>query len=212
MTILNYVTPSLKISKNIAIIGSSGALKNNTYGKEIDLHDDVVRFNRAPTENFEKFVGSKTTIRVANAHVFSNQSIEKKDWPKHDAKFIKKLKNTKVIYCAPALFDNVWDNRYKKKYIDVTIKSFYLQLNKVKSEQIRYNFHKSDNLTVGVAFIFICFLSNIIPDVYGFDININRKVDHYFSKRPERGGCHNWKNEMVLLKKLSTEGKINLKT
>lgn len=37
------------------------------YGKEIDKHDVVMRFNNAPTEHNEHIVGSKTSIRVTNS-------------------------------------------------------------------------------------------------------------------------------------------------
>lgn len=46
-----------------AIVGNSGKLLTHTHGKEIDSHDTVIRFNAAPTRNFEAHVGSKTTIR-----------------------------------------------------------------------------------------------------------------------------------------------------
>ena len=51
---------------------SSSNLKDKEEGDFIDSFDEVVRFNRAPTKGWEKYVGSKTTVRVANNHVFSN--------------------------------------------------------------------------------------------------------------------------------------------
>lgn len=36
----------------------------------LDLHDIVMRFNHAPTKNFEFDVGNKTTIRVVNSQVW----------------------------------------------------------------------------------------------------------------------------------------------
>ena len=47
--ILQYVTPDLDVSNNIAIIASSPSILNRTYGEFIDEFDDIVRFNRAPT-------------------------------------------------------------------------------------------------------------------------------------------------------------------
>ncbi|XP_078683095.1 beta-galactoside alpha-2,6-sialyltransferase 1-like isoform X1 [Branchiostoma floridae x Branchiostoma belcheri] len=49
-----------------AIVSSSHALKLHTYGQEIDSHDAVLRFNCAPTDKFEKFVGNRTDIRLIN--------------------------------------------------------------------------------------------------------------------------------------------------
>lgn len=49
-----------------AVIGSSGAVKGLQLGAEIDAHDAVIRFNEAPTKGYEKWVGSKTTLRIQN--------------------------------------------------------------------------------------------------------------------------------------------------
>ena len=70
--ILKHISPDLKIGPRVAIIGSSGKLEDSGLGEEIDSYDDVIRFNRAPTELYEEDVGSKTTIRVVNSHVFAN--------------------------------------------------------------------------------------------------------------------------------------------
>jgi len=40
-------------------------LRHN-YGKEIDRHTAVIRFNEAPTRGFERHVGSRTTLRLQN--------------------------------------------------------------------------------------------------------------------------------------------------
>ena len=44
-----------------AIVFSSGSLLRHEFGPEIDAHDEVLRFNYAPVEDFERFVGNKTT-------------------------------------------------------------------------------------------------------------------------------------------------------
>lgn len=48
----------------VAVIGSSPVLLNNKYGKFIDSHDIIIRFNYVPTKKYEEFVGSKTSIRI----------------------------------------------------------------------------------------------------------------------------------------------------
>lgn len=40
-------------SADIAIVGSSGGLRRHPSGTQIDSHDYVVRFNRAPTDGYE---------------------------------------------------------------------------------------------------------------------------------------------------------------
>jgi hypothetical protein len=52
-----------------AVVSSASSLKKYKFGREIDAHDAVFRFNKAPTAGFEDMVGSKTTIRLINSQV-----------------------------------------------------------------------------------------------------------------------------------------------
>ena len=58
---VKVVEPSMRY-KTCALVGSSGTLLLDEMGREIDEHDVVIRFNNAPTEGYEKHVGSKTTF------------------------------------------------------------------------------------------------------------------------------------------------------
>lgn len=40
-----------------------------------DSHDAVLRFNAAPTEGYERDVGSKTTIRIINSQVSGSPAL-----------------------------------------------------------------------------------------------------------------------------------------
>ncbi|KAJ8768150.1 hypothetical protein K2173_021090 [Erythroxylum novogranatense] len=52
-----------------AVIGNSGILLQNQYGKAIDGHEVVIRLNNARTERFEQNVGSKTHISFVNSNI-----------------------------------------------------------------------------------------------------------------------------------------------
>ncbi|KAB1283539.1 Beta-galactoside alpha-2; 6-sialyltransferase 1, partial [Camelus dromedarius] len=52
-----------------AVVSSAGSLKSSQLGREIDNHDAILRFNGAPTANFQQDVGTKTTIRLMNSQV-----------------------------------------------------------------------------------------------------------------------------------------------
>ena len=53
-----------------AVVGNSGGLLNATFGRAIDSHSLVLRFNQAPQGDPEnqlsKYVGTKTTLRLIN--------------------------------------------------------------------------------------------------------------------------------------------------
>uniref|UniRef100_A0A061R1C7 beta-galactoside alpha-(2,6)-sialyltransferase n=2 Tax=Tetraselmis sp. GSL018 TaxID=582737 RepID=A0A061R1C7_9CHLO len=67
-----------KVFESCAVVGSSGILHHFEFGKEIDDHEMVLRFNSAPTKGFERIVGSKTTHRITNTQnwVFREKDTE----------------------------------------------------------------------------------------------------------------------------------------
>ena len=73
---IECVIPNLLLHHNVAIIGSSARLLQDPVGEQIDQYNEVVRFNRAPTDGYEEYVGAKTTLRVTNNHVFNNNDIK----------------------------------------------------------------------------------------------------------------------------------------
>ncbi|XP_008979607.1 beta-galactoside alpha-2,6-sialyltransferase 1 isoform X1 [Callithrix jacchus] len=56
-----------------AVVSSAGSLKSSQLGREIDDHDAVLRFNGAPTANFQQDVGTKTTIRLMNSQLVTTE-------------------------------------------------------------------------------------------------------------------------------------------
>lgn len=58
-----------------AVVGNSPLLLSAPMGAEIDAHDVVLRFNFAPTVGYEKFVGTRTHLRMmAQVYVPANRS------------------------------------------------------------------------------------------------------------------------------------------
>ena len=63
--VIKYNTNGIPRYKKCAIVGSGPSLLDRLDGEEINSHDGVFRFNGAPTTNFEKYVGTKTTMRIS---------------------------------------------------------------------------------------------------------------------------------------------------
>eukprot|EP00242_Pyramimonas_sp_CCMP2087_P018191 CAMPEP_0198224236 /NCGR_PEP_ID=MMETSP1445-20131203/95957_1 /TAXON_ID=36898 /ORGANISM="Pyramimonas sp., Strain CCMP2087" /LENGTH=556 /DNA_ID=CAMNT_0043903329 /DNA_START=91 /DNA_END=1758 /DNA_ORIENTATION=- len=53
-----------------AVVASAGILLQRRYGRHIDAHDAVFRFNSAYTQGAEEYVGSRTTVRLVNRENF----------------------------------------------------------------------------------------------------------------------------------------------
>jgi len=77
---------------SVALIGSSGILLDNEYGGLIDSHNTIIRFNRAPTLEYEKNVGSKTTIRILNGPTFASTIHPPERFSQYDPDFIPSLR------------------------------------------------------------------------------------------------------------------------
>lgn len=58
------------LGTSCAIVGNSGNVMKHEYGELINSHDVVIRCGDAPTEGYEKHVGTKTSCRIANSHMF----------------------------------------------------------------------------------------------------------------------------------------------
>ena len=62
---IKFINPDLILDKNIAIIGSSAKLLENSYGEDIDSYSEIEGFNRAPVNGYERFA-VQTTLRIVN--------------------------------------------------------------------------------------------------------------------------------------------------
>lgn len=196
---IKQVIPNLFLNENLAIIGSSANLLNEEFGAEIDSFDEVVRFNRAPTEGWEKHVGSKTTLRVTNNHVFSNviHSVGgDEDCPEWKPKgqpqyFIKELKNQKILLLNQDA--SGWEE--KEKHIDPTSTPFLA------------NYYCAEEFTgvympsVGHAFISLCIMNGIKPTLFGFGLEEkSNKASHYWEDKNKISSSHGYNIEREFIK------------
>ncbi|KAJ8734754.1 hypothetical protein PYW08_014004 [Mythimna loreyi] len=87
-----------------AVVTSAGALLGSGLGKFVDAHDMVLRFNNAPTENYTKNVGSKTTFRVLNSQVVTKPEFNFLDNPL--------FQNVSILIWDPANYTSTLEDWY----------------------------------------------------------------------------------------------------
>jgi hypothetical protein len=133
--------------KDVALIGSAGALFEQEYGKQIDEHEVVVRINRGVIIKSQKSQGSKTDYWAIGK-------------PKTVSDIISNYKFKGNIHLAET------DRNPKHPNID-----FYIPisiLNKLKSPN-EYNHRKPSSGLMILYYIFQCKPKSL--SLYGFDWN-----------------------------------------
>lgn len=206
---LLYISPNFNITGSIAIVGSSGSLKNSGLGNIIDGYDVVIRFNRAPTVGYENDVGQKTSLRVCNLAIFLNRKMDKNDrklWSGQPRNFINKLENSNILLYYGS-FENEW-NEGKEK-IESKGNVPYRLDHKRALKHINKNVDCDSPLSVGVGFILLTVLSGFVPTLFGFD-TCDKERDHYWETRPGAGPIHNIKKEYEIINKLVDDEKVKI--
>lgn len=187
---ISNITPDLYLKPKVAVVGSSGNIKIS--GQYIDTFDEVIRFNRSPTDKYEDKVGSKTTLRVVNTHVLRSLP---QDWKGSPKDFVKYIKDTKVLLHS-------WDLRT----IDTTHQlhsscKFYSLASQPKKLGGKH-------LSTGIGTIDLLVTAGIVPHIYYFDLE-DEDTGHYWETRPpRRSPCHDIGKEKLYLKELIKQGKV----
>jgi hypothetical protein len=200
---VEYITPDIVIDKCVALVGSSANLIDKSYGKEIDSFDEIIRFNRAPTEGYESDVGSRTTIRCSNGHVFKGIPPDNRfNIKTQNPNFIKNESNSKIIVVE-------YEKGYGdgKKYIHETSEVFFMEnLNFLAK---KYGLNKSP--TIGFRMVYILLKNNYTPTLYGFGLNESPQPTHYWETLRHKSIHHNINKERIILRKWMEEKKIIVK-
>ena len=91
--------------KTCGVVSSAGSLLHSKLGAKIDANDFVIRFNAAPTEQFEADVGTKTSLRIINSQVVSNPSFKFLD-ESHLSPVQLFSKSPVLVWDPSGIFDN----------------------------------------------------------------------------------------------------------
>ena len=137
-----------------AVVGNSGSLLHNAHGAEIDGYDTVIRFNGAPTKNFEADVGKKTTIRI--------QNVDNLGFHEHDDKFLifsarnkrdlqkfvnhrKRYRKRKQFAFNPEFWCHIWDwVSHRKLKPSTGLAGIVVALKHCQHPVHLYGFHHND--------------------------------------------------------------------
>jgi hypothetical protein len=217
---IKFFKPNFYIRENLAIVGSSMSILKNELGKSIDKFEEIIRFNKSKVEGFEKFVGSKTTIRVVNNPVFEcHQSWDNND--PSDKNFVRFLKNIKIIVISPYKISGkikkdvcLTTNQYfflEKKIFKIICTIYFIKKIDIFINLLKILFNKK-SFSVGFYTILLCIISGIKPTLFGFDFDENMNDrSHYWEIPGKVGNRHDLTLEQNILKKLLKYNMIMVK-
>ena len=190
-------------NKSVAVVGSSGHLLERNYASLIDDHDIVIRFNQARVEGYEKFVGSKTTHRVVNMHVFDGTT-PKDRFPNTDPNFVPKLKDQHIILIRPFGDSNLYKRRSPNNEVSV--------LSDKNWKEFRNMLGNKKDPSVGFIGVMIAISSSTNVNVFGFDQtnepNLSKR--HYWEEIKYHFKGHDYNPEKEIFKYLVKENLIKI--
>jgi len=185
----------IKKKKSILLIGNSPIVLKHEIGDVIDNFDEVVRFNDFETHNYEKFVGTKTTI-----------------WGNSGSPAVKQRKEDfNEIWVPVALHKS--DKAFKKWYDNIA----HTNKTRINKENIiRYNKNIGFNnkeIWGSTGIYSICYAvenyENVFIHGFNFFDDCGKIVNHYFKeKTTENCIRHDGKKEKTYINNLVNNGNI----
>ncbi len=188
----------------VCLVGNSGLMLEKEWGEEIDKYDVVIRFNHAPTHNFEKYVGSKTTLRLVNGHCFGGLTNPQRN-PTANSNFLPSLPSQDII-CKTwnteefmkGIFNNI--NKHNLFFINP---QFVIEVSKYTPGQ---------EPTAGFIMLMLMLSCFNKINMYGFTFWEDDYDYHYFEKVPLAANDlgHNFNSEKEIVTQLEQEEKIKI--
>jgi hypothetical protein len=200
--VLQFLSPALTVTGPVAVVGSSASILGRGLGPEIDASGAVFRFNRQITANHEADVGTKTTLRFVNGHVYQSRPFTR--W-KVDQHFVRNLRDARLALqnVQPGL------ERHRAQYLDPSVTLHLFTYQQMRHAIIRtVGFDVGALPTLGLAAIFCCVLSGVTPRVYGWDLDEAAPLSHYWEPRDQKAPHHSHPLERRALRVLLEKKRI----
>jgi hypothetical protein len=122
---------------SVAFVGNGPNILHNNYGKVIDKHDIIVRFNNYHISKYNKHVGERTHIVILNKFYFNKIDTFKTDWcilmdcctTNKDilTSLLLNTKNNKLIICPSLIKNNNIGNKNGEYYSSGYRAIYYLK-------------------------------------------------------------------------------------
>ena len=177
-----------------AVVGNGGSLLGAGHGADIDGHDTVIRFNKAPTVGFEGDVGRKTTVRLQNVDYLGHHE-------EQDEHLFFTARNVKDLARYVKLARKIKRERPKHYHQYLFHPRFWCHL-------FDWVAHRRLKPSTGLAGVVMALRTCEHPvDMYGF--SHDEKQFHYFNKISEKvqADVHKWHpllEEAALYRELET--------
>ena len=204
---LTKTTPDLfklPSDSKVCLVGNSGLMLEKKWGSEIDDYDIVIRFNHAPTDGYQDYVGSKTTLRLVNGHCFGGTTkVERNPTAKSD--FLPSLPKQDII-CKTwnveefmlGVFNNV--NKHNLYFINPQ----FIQ------EVTKYTPGQEPTAGFVMLMLLLPFFKQV--SIYGFTFWEGDYDYHYFEKVPFHANQlgHNFNSEKEVITQLEKSNQIKI--
>ena len=183
-----------------AVVGNGGSLLGAGHGADIDRHDTVFRFNKAPTLGFEADVGRKTTVRLQNVDYLGHHE-------EQDEHLFFTARNVKDLGRYVKLARKIKKGRPKHYHQYLFHPRFWCHL-------FDWVAHRRLKPSTGLAGVVMALRTCEHPvDMYGF--SHDEKQFHYFNEISEKvqADVHKWHpllEEAALYRELETYDMIRL--
>lgn len=193
--------PQYKFNK-CAVVGNSGTTLFAKFGKDIDAHDMVYRFNQAPTRGFEKYVGNHTMFESLNAKFAHQLMRAESGWRWRDPLAVY------ILFEPLKLRDEYATIRTKYPAVDVVLFSpeFFVQAHTIY-DKLQENLEKhefgcftGEKPMSGFYGVLYALSACKTVDLYGFDpwtdamarSHTKKYRYHYFDDEEPRHGAHSF--------------------